>query len=175
MDNRLIHIGEQGEGFIQTQTESSVKNIPANEFRDDDLTVVVLVNTDVTPNMPSDGYYDEPDMQELQRRQAEEYRKANEEYLHKTNEEYIRRGLIKTTSATPHTAPVPPAIPPKETGGIDVYAVAKDEQEKIGTVDVSKINLESAAKIAESQSEEAAKGTTVQKRSVLSMVLDYWR
>jgi len=98
MDNRLVYINEQGEGTVKLQTKKCIKDIPTKEFVDDDITVVVLVNTSVVPETPSDDYYREPDWEELHRKQAEEYRKANAEYLRKTNEEYVRKGIMKPTT-----------------------------------------------------------------------------
>jgi serine/threonine protein phosphatase PrpC len=99
MDNRLIDIANQGEDTIKSRTEKIISDIPTTEFRNDDITVVVLVNSSGIPETPPDGYYEEPDWKVLYEKLADEIRIASENYYRETTEKYVREGIMKISES----------------------------------------------------------------------------
>ena len=75
MDNRYLHIDKLGEGEVRSRINQFVADIPAEQV-DDDKTVVVLVNTDVSYVLEPGKYADLPDVFE---REEERKKKAKEE------------------------------------------------------------------------------------------------
>ncbi|MCL2460365.1 MAG: protein phosphatase 2C domain-containing protein [Euryarchaeota archaeon] len=75
MDNRRLRIDELGEDEVRSRIEQFVDGIPAEQV-DDDKTIVVLVNTDVSYVLDPDEYADLPDVGE---REEERKKKVKEE------------------------------------------------------------------------------------------------
>jgi hypothetical protein len=82
MDNKSLCIDEVGEDAVKTRIEDFIKNIP-DEQVNDDKTVVVLINTAITPNLQADEYYEEPNWVELKRKHDEEWKRLAYPHLFK--------------------------------------------------------------------------------------------
>lgn len=76
IDNRCLHIDEQGADAVKIRIENYVKDIPREDVGSDDITIVVLVNTSIKPGTQPVNYYQEPDWAELARKRDEEYERV---------------------------------------------------------------------------------------------------
>jgi hypothetical protein len=61
MDNRCLHIDEKGEKAVRGRVRRYVIGLPPQAVDEDDLTIVVLINTSIEPGTQPKEYYEEQD------------------------------------------------------------------------------------------------------------------
>lgn len=84
MSEESLNFNKLQEKDVQQKLEQFISNIPDSQVNDD-KTILVMVNSNITPKKLGDDYYKSPDWTELKKKRDEEYRKLAYPHLYDSN------------------------------------------------------------------------------------------